>query len=108
MEATLRWRHLAPTAPDTLTCYPFVSSDPFVLEECPHAYVVGNQPEFATRLVTGAGGASGRGEGLAGRGAAAGASRAACWGFGLGPQLVGGGERRLRAGGAGVGSQRHA
>ncbi|GBF91209.1 DNA polymerase delta small subunit [Raphidocelis subcapitata] len=52
MECTLRWRHLAPTAPDTLTCYPFVSSDPFVLEECPHAYVVGNQPEFATRVIT--------------------------------------------------------
>lgn len=53
MEATLRWRHLAPTAPDTLSCYPFASDDPFVLQECPHAYVVGNQPEFATRLLEG-------------------------------------------------------
>jgi hypothetical protein len=53
MEATLRWRHLAPTAPDTLTCYPFTTDDPFVLTECPHVYVAGNQPEFATRVATG-------------------------------------------------------
>jgi DNA polymerase delta subunit 2 len=54
MESTLRWRHLAPTAPDTLTCYPFADDDPFVLEACPHVYVAGNQPEFATRVATGA------------------------------------------------------
>lgn len=54
MENTLRWRHLAPTAPDTLTCYPYSSDDPFVLAECPHVYVAGNQPEFGTRLVAGA------------------------------------------------------
>ena len=23
MESCLNWRHLAPTAPDTLTCYPY-------------------------------------------------------------------------------------
>jgi DNA polymerase delta subunit 2 len=43
LEDTLRWRHMAPTAPDTLPCYPFCDSDPFVLEECPHVYFCGNQ-----------------------------------------------------------------
>ncbi|KAJ3344056.1 hypothetical protein HDU93_003219 [Gonapodya sp. JEL0774] len=28
---TLRWQHLAPTAPDTLWCYPFKGGDPFVI-----------------------------------------------------------------------------
>ncbi|KIY96545.1 DNA polymerase delta subunit 2 [Monoraphidium neglectum] len=58
METTLRGRHLAPTAPDTLTCYPFADDDPFVLEACPHAYVAGNQPEFSTRLISGEDGQS--------------------------------------------------
>lgn len=56
MEATLRWRLLAPTAPDTLWCYPFQADDPFVFMEgkCPHVYFVGNQPAFGTRVVHGA------------------------------------------------------
>ncbi|KAJ2864439.1 DNA polymerase delta small subunit Cdc1 [Coemansia erecta] len=41
---SLRWRHIAPTAPDTLWCYPFTDRDPFILEHSPHVYVVGNQP----------------------------------------------------------------
>ncbi|ODQ66579.1 hypothetical protein NADFUDRAFT_82357 [Nadsonia fulvescens var. elongata DSM 6958] len=53
IESTLRWRHLAPTAPDTLNCYPFVEYDPFVINETPHVYFVGNQPRFETRLVEG-------------------------------------------------------
>jgi len=67
---TLRWRHMAPTAPDTLCepydwgskdlrnslspylgCYPFLNRDPFMLEKTPHIYVLGNQPEFATDLL---------------------------------------------------------
>ena len=28
---TLLWRHMAPTAPDTLPCYPFSDADPFVI-----------------------------------------------------------------------------
>ncbi|GIM14146.1 hypothetical protein Vretimale_17159 [Volvox reticuliferus] len=51
MERSLMCRHMAPTAPDTLTCYPFHDKDPFILETSPHVYFVGNQPEFATRLV---------------------------------------------------------
>eukprot|EP00252_Welwitschia_mirabilis_P002633 TRINITY_DN12578_c0_g1_i1.p1 TRINITY_DN12578_c0_g1~~TRINITY_DN12578_c0_g1_i1.p1 ORF type:complete len:181 (+),score=45.59 TRINITY_DN12578_c0_g1_i1:26-544(+) len=45
MERTLRWRHLAPTAPDTLGCYPFTDRDPFVIDDCPHVYFCGNQKE---------------------------------------------------------------
>ena len=53
MESLLTWRHLAPTAPDTLTCYPFQDRDPFVLEATPHVFFVGNQPAFKTTTVTG-------------------------------------------------------
>ncbi|EJD53361.1 hypothetical protein AURDEDRAFT_54409 [Auricularia subglabra TFB-10046 SS5] len=48
---TLRWRHIAPTAPDTLWCYPFVADDPFVLKESPHVYAIGNQAAFQTDIV---------------------------------------------------------
>jgi len=53
LEGSLRWRCVAPTAPDTLGCYPYQGKDPFVLEEAPHIYVVGNQKAYASRLVTG-------------------------------------------------------
>ena len=41
--ATLEARHLAPTAPDTLYCYPYFSSDPFVLAATPHMYFSGKR-----------------------------------------------------------------
>lgn len=55
MEHTLRWRLLAPTAPDTLWCYPYQNEEPFVLQDgwCPHLYFVGNQDKFATSIVEG-------------------------------------------------------
>ncbi|XP_041028483.1 DNA polymerase delta small subunit-like [Juglans microcarpa x Juglans regia] len=53
MERTLRWRHLAPTAPNTLGCYPFTDKDPFFIESCPHVYFVGNQNEYKTDLIKG-------------------------------------------------------
>jgi DNA polymerase delta subunit 2 len=53
MEAMLRWRLTAPTAPDTLWCYPFQDGDQFVLKECPHVYFVGNQPKFETSIIEG-------------------------------------------------------
>jgi DNA polymerase delta subunit 2 len=72
MENMLRWRLVAPTAPDTLCkfalppievedtdlenplgCYPFQDKDQFVLEECPHVFFVGNQPKFDTCIIEG-------------------------------------------------------
>jgi DNA polymerase delta subunit 2 len=49
----LRWRCNAPTAPDTLWCYPFQEKDQFVVEECPHVYFVGNQPRFDSTVIEG-------------------------------------------------------
>jgi DNA polymerase delta subunit 2 len=51
LEDMLRWRHLAPTAPDTLPCFPYAMSDPFVLAETPHVAFAGNQPRYGTRLL---------------------------------------------------------
>ncbi|POS79431.1 DNA polymerase subunit delta-2 [Diaporthe helianthi] len=53
MEVMCRWRCSAPTAPDTLWSYPFQEDDPFVMNECPHVYFVGCQPEFDTKVITG-------------------------------------------------------
>ena len=50
---SLKFRHLAPTAPDTLGCCPFTTTDPFVLKECPHVYFAANQPAYAETLVEG-------------------------------------------------------
>jgi len=40
-------RHVAPSAPDTLWCFPFFERDPFVIEKSPHLYIIGNQPNYA-------------------------------------------------------------
>ncbi|KAJ2048528.1 DNA polymerase delta small subunit Cdc1 [Coemansia sp. S16] len=40
---SLQWRHIAPSAPDTLWCYPFSDRDPFILAQSPHVYFVGGQ-----------------------------------------------------------------
>jgi DNA polymerase delta subunit 2 len=53
LERTLRWRHMAPTAPDTLSAFPFKTHDPFVIDTCPHVYFVGDQEEFESRRVHG-------------------------------------------------------
>eukprot|EP00668_Euglena_longa_P013885 GGOE01017836.1.p1 GENE.GGOE01017836.1~~GGOE01017836.1.p1 ORF type:complete len:472 (+),score=150.62 GGOE01017836.1:23-1417(+) len=53
LESTVLWRNMAPTAPDTLSVYPFLDHDPFNLMECPHVYFAGNQPTFATRMLCG-------------------------------------------------------
>lgn len=50
---TLEWRIMAPTAPDTLPCYPFQKTDPFFINDCPHVYFAGNQPSFDTQLLHG-------------------------------------------------------
>ncbi|KAJ1821412.1 DNA polymerase delta small subunit Cdc1 [Coemansia sp. RSA 2599] len=51
--ASLGWRHIAPTAPDTLWCYPFTTHDPFVLHATPHVYFVGNQSQFDSVVTRG-------------------------------------------------------
>ncbi|XP_066140380.1 DNA polymerase delta subunit 2 [Euwallacea fornicatus] len=53
MEDCLIWNHLAPTAPDTLGCFPYYSTDPFIISECPHVVFAGNQTEFASKMITG-------------------------------------------------------
>ncbi|KAK7427968.1 DNA polymerase delta small subunit Cdc1 [Neonectria magnoliae] len=53
MEAMCRWRCCAPTAPDTLWSYPFQDDDPFVMNTCPHLYIVGCQPHFSTKVIHG-------------------------------------------------------
>jgi len=50
LRSTLRWRHLAPCAPDTLAMYPFHKRDPLVIEETPHVYFSGNQDEFESTV----------------------------------------------------------
>nr|KAF6267909.1 DNA polymerase delta 2, accessory subunit [Pipistrellus kuhlii] len=53
LEWTLRVRHISPTAPDTLGCYPFYKSDPFIFLECPHVYFCGNTPSFGSKIIQG-------------------------------------------------------
>lgn len=52
LESTLRWRHMAPTAPDTLWCYPYLREDPFIITETPDIYIVGGQKKFGTKMVS--------------------------------------------------------
>ncbi|KAF2657334.1 DNA polymeras-like protein subunit delta-2 [Lophiostoma macrostomum CBS 122681] len=53
MESMLRWRSVAPTAPDTLWCYPFQDDDPLLVKDCPHIYIAGNQKRFQKRVIKG-------------------------------------------------------
>ncbi|KAJ2356815.1 DNA polymerase delta small subunit Cdc1 [Coemansia sp. RSA 2618] len=50
---SLQWRHIAPTAPDTLWCYPFTEHDPFVVRQTPHVYFAGNQERFDVATAAG-------------------------------------------------------
>lgn len=56
LENCLKWNHIAPTTPDTLGCYPYYDTDPFILDECPHVLFAGNQDKFQTRLCVGSDG----------------------------------------------------
>lgn len=49
---TLNCQHIAPTAPDTLWCYPFHDRDPFIIETFPNVYFIGNQEQFSTKYET--------------------------------------------------------
>lgn len=52
MENLLSYRHLAPTAPDTMATFPS-NTDPFIIEDCPHIYFTGNQPTFDSKVISG-------------------------------------------------------
>lgn len=52
MEATLLWRHMAPTMPDSLAClHVGGNEDNFIFRTTPHVYFAGNQPRFASSTV---------------------------------------------------------
>lgn len=50
LENTLIWRHMCPTAPDTLPSYPYYEKDLFIIKECPNIYFTGNMTKFETKL----------------------------------------------------------
>jgi DNA polymerase delta subunit 2 len=52
MKEQLEWRHICPTAPDTLRTYPFEETDPFVLKESPNVFFAGNQSKFDTTIIS--------------------------------------------------------
>lgn len=52
MHRMIDWAHIAPTAPDTLYCYPYCDQDPFVLTKMyPDVYFVGNQVNFNSNTI---------------------------------------------------------
>ncbi|CAF0785638.1 unnamed protein product, partial [Didymodactylos carnosus] len=50
LENCLSWGVIAPTCPDTLSCYPYVDNDPFVILNTPNIFFAGNQPKFEQRM----------------------------------------------------------
>lgn len=50
LEKTLLWKHMCPTAPDTLPVQPYSAKDPFIINHCPDIYFVGNTDKFETKL----------------------------------------------------------
>lgn len=53
LKSIAKWSILAPTAPDTLPCYPYSVEDPFIVTECPHVLFAGNAPQFKTTTYEG-------------------------------------------------------
>lgn len=53
MSGMLEWRHLVPTAPDTLIALPQTDDDPFIISKAPDVLFAGNQAAYGTRLCTG-------------------------------------------------------
>ncbi|RLV93481.1 DNA polymerase delta small subunit [Spathaspora sp. JA1] len=51
MKSAIKWQNIAPTAPDTLYCYPYDNSDPFIIkDDVPHIFFVGNQDKYASEV----------------------------------------------------------
>lgn len=53
LKSIVKWSILAPTAPDTLPCYPYINDDPFIIKRCPHILFAGNSSEYGTNLYEG-------------------------------------------------------
>jgi len=51
MEKCLMWGHIAPTAPDTLGCYPYTETDPHILQSLPDIFIAGNMTEYGTKTI---------------------------------------------------------
>lgn len=51
LESVVRWAHIAPTCPDTLGCFPFRDSDPFILDSLPHVLFTANQDAFGHKML---------------------------------------------------------
>ena len=51
MQSLLEFRHICPTAPDTLRCFPFRDGDPFVLNKAPDVFFAGCQPSYGEKLI---------------------------------------------------------
>lgn len=47
----LEARHLCPTAPDTLRCFPFREGDPFVMDRAPDVLFAGCQPSYCEETI---------------------------------------------------------
>lgn len=50
LEKSLLWRHMCPTAPDTLLACPYYEKDLFIIKKCPDIYFIGNTDKFETKL----------------------------------------------------------
>ena len=46
LKLLLKARHMCPTAPDTLRCFPFREDDPFVIDRSPDVFFAGCQPVY--------------------------------------------------------------
>ncbi len=53
LQNMLSWRHIIPTAPDSLAAYPYSDEDPFIIEETPHVLFAGGQAAYGTTKVQG-------------------------------------------------------
>jgi len=53
LELTLKARNIAPTACDTLQCFPYRNNDPFIIQQCPHVYFAGNCPDLMLKTIQG-------------------------------------------------------
>ena len=47
----LEARHMCPTAPDTLRCFPFRDEDPFVIDRAPDVFFAGCQPIYGEQTI---------------------------------------------------------